>query len=407
MIRVPTRFASLRPAPGSGGPGAQDSAGRPGAVAGGPGGIAGLASPAAFAAACAVLGLAAGSVRVLIGGGVSVGGEVAGVALLIAASFCYLKVVWGGLHGVTYRTQLANLVTLLALVSCAPIPLGRAFLPLEVVLPAAALVAVSWPAGLWLGAGSLAVPAITAIVFGYPASAIFRQAAQAAALGVAVAGLVKLAARAKELRGVQSDLAELSQAHEGTTQRLRQADELLEALGWRLSVIARMSGLASRVADQRPGLAGRELDHVRERACEWPGSSEPPAEAGGATALNAEIHAAGNVLAAAGIECTTGTVPAGLAGDSGDALAFFVHESAAHILGQPDIRSCAIRVCDDGARIRLDLEWDSVTGPSATGEAALERLAARMAAVDGQCEVMAKDGRSVWRANIPKPAERH
>jgi hypothetical protein len=402
MIRVPIRFASLRPAPGSGWLGTHDGTGRPGAAGRGSDGIAGLGRAAAFAAACAVLGLAASSVRVLTGGHLSPGAEVAGIAVLTATSFCYLKLLWDGLYGGTSRTQLLSLVTLLALVSCAPIPLGRAFLPLEFVLPAAALVAVSWPAGLWLGAGSLAVPAITAIVLADPAGAIFRQAAQAAAVGVAVAGLVKLAAQARKLRGVRSDLAELSQASEGTSQRLRQADELLEALGWRLSVIARMSGLASRVAGQRSGLADRELDHVRQLACEWPGSSEPPAGAGGATALNAEIRAAGNVLATAGIECTTGALPAGLAGDPGDALAFFVQESAAHILGQPDIRSCAIRVCDDGARIRLDLEWDSATGPGAIGEATLER----MAAVNGQCEVIAKDGRNVWRANIPKPSER-
>lgn len=409
MIRVPTRLASLRPAPGTGWLGAQDSAGRSGAVAAAAaqGGVARFARLAAFIAACAVLGLAAGSVRVLAGGKLSPGGEVAGIAFLAATIFCYLKIIWGGLRGQARTPQLVSLATLLALVSCAPIPLGRAFVPLEFVLTAAALAAVSWPAGLWLGVGSLAVPVITTIVLGYPADAIFRQCGQAAALGVAVAGLVKLAAQATELRGAQADLAELSQANDGTTQRLRQADGLLEVLGWRLSVISRMSELARRAADQRPGLAGQGLDDVRELACEWPDGSEPPAETGGATALSAEIRAARNVLATAGIECVTSSIPAGLAGEPGEALAFFLHETAAHILGQPDIQSCAIRVCDDGARIRFDIEWEPATSPSAIGEMELERLATRMAEVEGQCEVMAKDGRSVLRANIPRSAKRY
>jgi hypothetical protein len=403
MIRVPTRFASLRPAPGTAWFGPPDSAAQPGSARAA---LNGLARPAALIAACIALGLAADSVRILVNGKLSPGGEVAGVALLAAVGFCYLMVMRGGLYRLSGTGQLVNLATLVVLASCAPIPLGRSFLPLEFVVPAAALVAAAWPAGLWLGIGSLAVPVITAMVFGYPAGAIFRQAAQAAVLGLAVAGLVKLAAQARELAGVRSELAEVSHAHEGTTQRLRQADELLGALGWRLSVISRMSELASRVAERRPGVASRELDRVRELACEWPGGGEPPAEAGDATSLSAEIHAARNVLAAASVECTVGTVPAGLAGDAGDALAFFVHEVVAQLLGQPDIGSCTIRVCDDGARIRLDLEWDPAGDPSPISEMALERITARIAAVDGRCEVIAESGRAGLRANIPKSTKR-
>jgi hypothetical protein len=314
--------------------------------------------------------------------------------------------MWGGLTGMNQTAQYVNLAALVVLVIVAPIPLGRGFLPLEFVAPAAALVAVSWPTGLWLGTGALLIPAVTAIVFGYPAGVILRQVAQAAALAMAVAGLVKLAALARELAGVRTDLTELSLAQEGVTQRLRQSDELLGVLGWRLSVISRMSELTSRAADRRPGLADRELDQVRELACEWPGGSEPPAEVGGATALGAELHAVRNVLTTAGIECAICPVPAGLGGGAGDALAFFTREAAAYVLGQPGARSCSIIVSDDGARIRLALEWGQRPDhPDPVDAEAWAGVVARVGAVNGQCEVTGANGRGVLRANIPKPAD--
>jgi hypothetical protein len=418
MIRVPTRFASMRPAPGTAWAGRPDGVSQAGAVPSAAGGAGGLARPGAFVWACAVLALAAGSVRVLATGNLSPGAEVAGIALLAGTVLAYLKVMWGRLTDLGAAAQLVNLATLLALVACAPIPLGQGFLPLEFVLPAAVLAAVSWPVGLWLAAGSLVVPAVTAVVFGYPAGAIFRQVAQAAALAVAVAGLVKLAAQARELGRVKADLAQVSRAHDGTTQRLRQGDELLGALGWRLAVISRMSELASRAGDRRPGLAGRELDQVRELACEWPGGSESPAEAGPATTLSAEIHAARKVLLAAGVQCAAGPIPAGLGGNSGDALAFGVHEAAACILARPGAQSCTITVSDDGARIRLVMEWDEPPDAPSGSEApdapdrpvvvaaqAWAEVAARVAACNGECEATVTNGRSVFRVNIPKSAD--
>ncbi|HEY6294644.1 MAG TPA: hypothetical protein VIX15_03185 [Streptosporangiaceae bacterium] len=340
----------------------------------------------AFAVVAGVLAFAAGPVRHLTGP-LPAGTRVAGAALLAASVLCYLKVMYGALAGAAPRSQVINVTTLTLCTVLAPIPLGRSWLALGFMLPAAAGTGIRWSGGPWLGLGALPAAFATAIALGESAGSATRAVAQDALIAAAVTAVVMLAARSDDVGRLKTAVVTLTDNHADTEQRLRQADDLLGILGWRLSVISRMSDLIGRMAADRPGVARQVLGDIHRLAREWPRSTASGPAPGGTSELSAEIEAVRLVLGAAGIGCDVSTTPEDLPDEVCDLLAFAIHEAAFTILGRRDVTSGQITIRAERSRVRLTVACDGAApdGPAEEGDAAGGNgLADRVAGAGGQ-----------------------
>lgn len=362
---------------------------------------------AAWGLACAVvvgvLAFAAGPVRHLAGP-LPDGTRVAGVALLAATVLCYLKVMFGALAGAPPRSQVVNVTTLTLCTVLAPIPLGRSWLALGFVLPAAASTGIQWSAGPWLGLGALPAAFATAIALGESAGTATRAVAQDALIAAAVTAVVMLAARSDDLGRLKAAMITLTDTHAGTEERLRQADDLLGILGWRLSVISRMSDLIGRTAADRPEVARQVLGDIHRLAREWPRSTASGPAPGGTSELSAETEAVRLVLGAAGIRCDVSATPADLPDEVCDLLAFAIHEAAITILGRRDVTNGQVTIRTDRSRVRLAVTCDGSApdGPADEGDAAGGNgLADRIAEAGGRCT--GTEGDRNFRLDIDLP----
>lgn len=353
----------------------------------------------AFAVVFGLLAFGAGPVHYLLTRQLPEGTEVAGAALLAAVALCYLKVMCGALTGTAPRAQAVNLTTLALCTIFAPMPLGRSWLALGFILPAAASSGIRWPTGLWLGLGAVPAAFATATTLGESAAAAARAVAQDSLVASALTVMVMFAMRSDELGQLKAAMTALTDSRAGTEQRLRQANDLLGILGWRLSVISRMSDLTSTVADERPALARQVLGDLHRLAVEWPRGPAAGPAAGGASELSAEIGATRPVLAAAGIGCEFAAAPADLPAELGDLLAFAVRQVALGILRRPGARTCQVRVLEGHSRVSLDVTCDgSPGGRDAPGG---NVLADRMADAGGQCTYT--EGDRGFRLHIELP----
>lgn len=341
-----------------------------------------------YLAILAVLAFCASPVRYLLTSHLSVGTQVAGLALLAATALCYLRVMLGVMTGTApVRAQVVNLIALTVCTFIAPVPTDRSWLVLGFLLPAAAASAIRWPVGLMLGVGALPAAFATALSVGDSAAAAGRATAQDAVIASGLAAVVLLAARAEEFGQLQGTIITMTDGQAKTDERLRQANDLVDILGWRLSVIARMSDLIAHVSAQRPAVTSHVLVDINRLALEWPDETVTGVAGQSAWELSAEIEAVRKVLTAAGIR-EADEVLADPPAAWGDLLALAVHKAAQAMLRRHDATSCRIVARDDEAHVKLTVTGNgsrsAPDGPETADDLAV--LAGQVAAVSGQCD---------------------
>lgn len=366
--------------------------------------VAELTRAVAYLAILAALAFCASPVRYLLTQHLSAGTQIGGLALLAATVACYLRVMLGVMTGTApVRAQVINLIALTVCTFIAPVPAGRSWLVLGFLLPAAAASAIRWPVGLWLGLGALPAAFATALSLGDSAAAAGRATAQDAVVASALAAVVMLAARAEEFGQLRGTIVTMTDGQAKTDERLRQANDLLDILGWRLSVIARMSDLIAHVSAQRPTVTSHVLVDINRLAVEWPGETVTGVAGQSAWELSAEIEAVRIVLAAAGIR-EADEVLADVPAACGDLLALAVHRAAQAMLRRHDATSCRIVALDDESRVKLTVTGNG-SRPAPDGPEAADGLAAlagQIAAASGQCDYTDQDELFSLHVELPR-----
>ncbi|MGZ3665666.1 MAG: sensor histidine kinase [Ktedonobacterales bacterium] len=193
----------------------------------------------------------------------------------------------------------------------------------------------------------------------------------------------------RELRDAREEIARLAI----TEERLRFARDLHDLLGHTLSLIALKSELAGRLVRAAPERAVAEIGDV-EHAARASLQEVREAVAGYRhPVLTTELHAAEEILSAAGISFTLfGTVPVLPAGVEA-ALSWTIREGVTNVIRHSHANHCiisltlhadyvAIEVCDDG---RADLSSSSSPTQHHVGSG-LRGLAERVHALGGRVE---------------------
>jgi two-component system sensor histidine kinase DesK len=213
-----------------------------------------------------------------------------------------------------------------------------------------------------------------------------------AMVGIVVIGVVRSIATDRELRLAREEIARLAV----TTERLRIARDLHDLLGHNLSLIALKSELAGRLLSVAPERAATEISDVEQVARSTLEEVREAVSNYRQPTLANELHAASEILAAAGIayryqgeESTDEALPASLEA----LLSWTVREGVTNVIRHSRARHCIIRatrtrqqagieILDDGTGI---LDQESASHKSYGGNG-LRGLKERAMALGGQCE---------------------
>ncbi|MFF5366075.1 sensor histidine kinase [Streptomyces sp. NPDC013187] len=210
---------------------------------------------------------------------------------------------------------------------------------------------------------------------------------------------------------------ELDEARETRTrlavaeERLRFGRDLHDVMGRNLAVIALKSELAVQLAQRGRPEAVPQMVEVQRLAQESQREVREVVRGYREADLGSELVGAQGVLAAAGIDCTVGGVPAaGLPPAVQSALGWVVREAATNVLRHGDAQRCEVRLRVLEGRVVLSVENDGVSeagaepgsGPSGSGLAGLRE---RLAEIGGTLEA-GPVGRGMFRltAEVPLPS---
>ncbi|MEU3890609.1 sensor histidine kinase [Streptomyces sp. NPDC029041] len=210
-----------------------------------------------------------------------------------------------------------------------------------------------------------------------------------------------------ELDEARETRARLAVAEE----RLRFGRDLHDVMGRNLAVIALKSELAVQLAQRGRPEAVPQMVEVQRLAQESQREVRDVVRGYREADLGSELAGAQGVLAAAGIACTVGGVPAsGLPPAVQSALGWVVREAATNVLRHGDAQRCDVRLEVVEGRVVLSVENDGVSeagtesgsAPSGSGLAGLRE---RLAKTDGTLEA-GPVGRGLFRltAEIPLPS---
>lgn len=192
-------------------------------------------------------------------------------------------------------------------------------------------------------------------------------------------GAVRLVQFIDELRDARASLAELAIGRE----RLRISRDLHDLLGQTLSAVSLKGDLAIRLLGRNDvpraaaeiesliSVARSALHDLREVA-----HREPP------ISLSTEVERAADLLAAAGIRTRMEISAEGQAPPVDDLLGWALREGVTNVLRHSTATTCSITIRRDDGRVRLAIENDGATAPSAGGSG-LTGLMARAAALSG------------------------
>jgi two-component system sensor histidine kinase DesK len=210
---------------------------------------------------------------------------------------------------------------------------------------------------------------------------------------------------------------ELDEARETRTrlavaeERLRFGRDLHDVMGRNLAVIALKSELAVQLAQRGRPEAVPQMVEVQRLAQESQREVREVVRGYREADLGSELAGAQGVLAAAGIDCTVGGMPAaGLPPAVRSALGWVVREAATNVLRHGNAQRCEVRLRVLEGQAVLSVENDGVSeagvesgsGPSGSGLAGLRE---RLAEIDGTLEA-GPVGRGLFRltAQIPLPS---
>jgi two-component system, NarL family, sensor histidine kinase DesK len=227
------------------------------------------------------------------------------------------------------------------------------------------------------------------------------------ATGLMVYGLSWLTGLARELEGLQGELARMAAVRE----RLRVARDVHDLLGLGLSAVALKTDLIGRLIGRDDPRAAAEIDEMA-RVCAAARADVRMVTGGGQRlTLDGELAAARQILASAGVEVHAAISGGQLPSVADEVLAPVLREAVTNILRHSTATACTIHATATGNVLRLAVSNDGVTGqagPAGGDEEPGERtgkglanLTARVAAAGGRLATRQADGRFELTAQIP------
>jgi len=208
-----------------------------------------------------------------------------------------------------------------------------------------------------------------------------------AVIGAIIIGLVQVVRTSQKLRMAREEIARLAV----TAERLRIARDLHDLLGHNLSLITLKSELAGRLIAVLPERAAMEIKEIEQVARTTLQEVREAVSSYRQPALMSELHAAREILTAAGIiyrfegdeEMITAIPPA-----IEVTLSWVVREGVTNVIKHSRARHCLIRLKRDTQAIYTEIVDDGATSPGEMGNKGngLRGLAERMSALGGQFE---------------------
>ena len=235
--------------------------------------------------------------------------------------------------------------------------------------------------------------------------------AVSAGVGLMVYGLSWLAGTARQLEALRGELARMAVLAE----RLRVARDVHDLLGLGLSAIALKADLIGRLIGRDDARAAAEIAEMGRICAHARADIRLVTEAGGDMPLDAELAAAREILASAGVNVRAdiGTGPLPPVADA--VLAPVLREAVTNILRHSAATACTIEATTAGGALRLHVSNDGVPDQAAAGDYAawraadggtgsgLANLTTRVRAAGGRLTVSQAGGRFDLSAEIPLP----
>ena len=213
------------------------------------------------------------------------------------------------------------------------------------------------------------------------------------ATGLTTLGLSRAVMTARELHRAREEIARLAIAEE----RLRIARDLHDLLGHNLSLIALKSELAGRLVMVAPERAVEEIHDIESVAREALRETRETISGYRQPTLDAELHGARELLAAAGIACDCEVESISLPATIEAVLASAVREGVTNVIRHSRAKHCTIRVTRDGQNVGVVVLDDGQHRTDAlhlggTSGSGLRGLAERVAVYRGSFAAGAQAG---------------
>jgi two-component system sensor histidine kinase DesK len=207
------------------------------------------------------------------------------------------------------------------------------------------------------------------------------------ATGLTTLGLSRAVMTARELHRARVEIARLAIAEE----RLRIARDLHDLLGHNLSLIALKSELAGRLVMIAPERAVEEIHDIESVAREALRETRETISGYRQPTLDAELHGARELLAAAGIACNCEVESISLPATIEAVLASAIREGVTNVIRHSRAKHCTIQFTRDGQNASAVVLDDGqqktdalcIAGTSGSG---LRGLAERVAVYNGSFE---------------------
>ena len=184
------------------------------------------------------------------------------------------------------------------------------------------------------------------------------EAAAIADVGLLVYALSRLAGMARELEAMHGELAQMAAVRE----RLRVARDVHDLLGLGLSAIALKTDLIGKLIGRDNVRAAAEIGELGRICAAARADIRLVTGDGQKLSLAAELAAAGQILASAGVQVHA-SMPAGpLPATADGVLAVVLREAVTNILRHSAATSCTIEAATSDGAVRMKVSNDGVAG---------------------------------------------
>jgi two-component system sensor histidine kinase DesK len=227
-----------------------------------------------------------------------------------------------------------------------------------------------------------------------------------AVYGIAIVIVRRLVVTVRELAAAREEIALLAASEAVAAERLRFARDLHDLLGHSLSLITLKSELAGRLAATNQTRAAAEIADVERVARQALREVREAVADYRRPMLRAELDAAGELLAAAGIEASIEAPVAPLPPAIDAVLAWTVREGVTNVIRHSRARRCEIRISREGETIRAEVSDDGQGVAPETYGSGLSGLAERITEQGGHLTTTAHDsGGFALRVTLPLPVD--
>ena len=212
--------------------------------------------------------------------------------------------------------------------------------------------------------------------------------------GISVAELERKNLALRRSRDENARLARIAER-----ERIRR--DLHDLLGHTLSVIVLKSELAAKVAERDPQRSVEEVRDVERISRNALTDVRAAVSGHRAQGLSGELANALRVLEGAGVAVSSEVDPVELTPVQESTVSLALREAVTNVVRHARATRCTIRLHQEGARIRLEIEDDGVGGALTEGSG----LAGMRARVTGLGGSVVHEGGAGWRLAISLPAD--